>query len=94
MGPLKLAALTQSNAATTNRWPPNVGIPVVGIQVKLEAWLEGNYTPDDEPNLGSEIMIGRKIATNECFNMRPQTEDAFSVGPMARGGGSLVLDRR
>lgn len=85
----------------------NVGIPLLGIPVKLEPWVEGNYRPSDKPNPRGEIVVGGESIACGYFNLDEQTRDSFyqddngtrwyrtgDIGEFLPNGNLKIIDRK
>lgn len=103
---------TETTAATAcqlfdDQSTGNVGVPVTGAKVKLEAWPEGNYYPSDKPNPRGEIVVGGDMIALGYFNCEQQTKEAFyvdgkgarwyrtgDIGEFLPNGNLKIIDRK
>lgn len=72
-----------------------VGSPLLGTQIKLIDWVEGNYRVNDKPYPRGEIVIGGPMVTKGYFKNDRLTEEAYSEENGIRwfhtGGNSLCF---
>lgn len=56
-----------------------VGAPYKGVFLKLQAWSEGGYSPEDKPNPRGELIQGGDNVSSGYFKRETETEEAFQV---------------
>lgn len=103
---------TETCAATscqlfTDQSTGNVGLPVLGAQIKLEPWIEGNYRPTDKPYPRGEIVVGGEVIAHGYFKLDDQTKESFyvdergvrwyrtgDIGEFLPNGNLKIIDRK
>merc|ERR1712071_685627 len=65
------ATLMQLDEHSTGR----VGPPVLGINIRLVNWEEGNYRVTDKPHPRGEVLIGGKNITEGYYKLPGKTEE-------------------
>jgi len=84
-----------------------VGPPVMGINIRLENWEEGNYRVTDKPRPRGEILIGGNNITSGYYKMPEKTEEEYfddesgrrwfrsgDIGQMEPDGTLRIIDRK
>ena len=75
-------ALTETTACTTLSSPEDtstgrVGVPFLGVQIKLVNWDEGNYLITDKPYPRGEIHVGGDNVAIGYYKNKEKTEEDF-----------------
>lgn len=59
----------------------NTGPPLPSVEIKLVAWEEGGYYPNDKPNPRGEIVIGGESVSMGYYENKELTDEVFYTDP-------------
>jgi len=84
-----------------------VGPPVMGVNIRLENWEEGNYRVTDKPRPRGEILVGGDNITAGYFKLPEKTEEEYfnddqgrrwfrsgDIGQIEPDGTLRIIDRK
>jgi len=84
-----------------------VGPPVMGVNIRLENWEEGNYRVTDKPRPRGEIIIGGNNITAGYYKLPEKTEEEYfnddqgrrwfrsgDIGQIEPDGTLRIIDRK
>jgi len=96
------ATLMQLDEHSTGR----VGPPVLGINIRLVNWEEGNYRVTDKPHPRGEVLIGGKNITEGYYKLPGKTDEEYfdengtrwfrsgDIGQIEEDGTLKIIDRK